>query len=126
MTSKENSLNWFEISVSDIERAQKFYEAIFDIKMENTEMMGMKMAMFPSEDGSGKASGSLCQSDMHKASIDGVKLYLNANPSIDTVINRIESNNGKVIMPKTSIGELGFIAFFNDTEGNTIGLHAQN
>lgn len=50
MANKENALNWSEIAVSDIHRAKKFYESIFDIKMEQTEMMGMQMAFFPSED----------------------------------------------------------------------------
>ena len=39
MTNKENSLNWFEISVSDFRRAKKFYETIFDIKMDEAEMI---------------------------------------------------------------------------------------
>ena len=80
MTSKENSLNWFEISVKDIKRAKKFYETIFGIKMPEMEMMGMQMAFFPSEPKSGKANGGLCQSKMHKPSKSGAKIYLNANP----------------------------------------------
>lgn len=47
MTSTENALNWFEIPVSDIKRAKAFYETTFGIKMEEQEMMGMKMAFFP-------------------------------------------------------------------------------
>ena len=66
MTSKENSLNWFEISVSDIKRAKKFYETIFGIKMETQNMMGMEMAFFPYEPGNGNASGGLVQSHFQK------------------------------------------------------------
>lgn len=71
MNSNVNTLNWFEISVSDIERARKFYETIFDIKMEVSEMMGMMMAFFPDKPPNGKAWGALVQGDMHRPSADG-------------------------------------------------------
>jgi predicted enzyme related to lactoylglutathione lyase len=128
MDKNSNSLNWFEIPALDIERAQKFYETIFDIKMDRLpEMMKMKMAGFPADMGSGKANGALAQSEMHKPSTDGCIIYLNANPTIQTVIDRIEKAGGKVIIPKTQISpEIGYMSFFIDTEGNKMGLHAQN
>lgn len=128
MDKNSNSLNWFEIPALDIARATKFYESIFDLQMSPMpEMMGMKMAGFPADMGSGKANGALAQSDQHKPSKDGVVIYLNANPNIQPVIDRIEKAGGKVIMPKTQISpEIGFMAFFIDTEGNKMGLHAQN
>jgi predicted enzyme related to lactoylglutathione lyase len=128
MDKNSNSLNWFEIPALDIARAKKFYEAIFDIKMDQMpEMMGMKMAGFPADVGNGKASGGVVQSDTHKPSMDGCVIYLNANPEIQTVIDRIEKANGKILMPKTQISpEIGYMAFFVDTEGNKVGLHAQN
>jgi predicted enzyme related to lactoylglutathione lyase len=127
MDKNTNSLNWFEIPAIDIARATKFYESIFSIKMEPMgEMMGMKMVGFPYEPGNGKASGALVNSDMHKPSMDGCVVYLNANPEIQTVIDRIESAGGKVIMPRTMIDEnIGYMAFFIDSEGNKMALHAQ-
>jgi predicted enzyme related to lactoylglutathione lyase len=127
MTTKENSLNWFDISVADIKRAQSFYESIFDIRMETVEMMGMKMANFPSEDMTGKVSGALVQSPNSKPSADGARVYLNANPDLDGPLSKVEKSGGKVIMPKTKISdEIGFMAFFSDSEGNTVGLHSKN
>ncbi len=128
MDKNSNSLNWFEIPAKDIKRAQKFYESIFSMKMdEMPEMMGMKMAGFPADMGNGKASGALAQSDQHKPSMDGPVIYLNANPKIQTVVDRIEQAGGKVVMPSTQISpEIGYMAFFVDSEGNKIGLHAQN
>src|SRR5579864_8658563 len=128
MEKNANALNWFEIPAKDIKRAQKFYENIFATKMQDMgEMMGMKMTSFPAEMGNGKVSGALAQSQMHKPSTDGAVIYLNANPAIQNVIERIEKNGGKVVMPKTQISpEIGFMAFFVDTEGNKVGLHAQN
>ncbi len=125
MTAQENALNWFEISVADIGRAKKFYETIFGIEMPEQEMMGRHMAFFPSENMSGRVSGSLVQSDMHQPSQGGVKLYLNGNPDLSHALGKVEGAGGKTLMPKTKItDEIGFMAFFTDTEGNTIALHS--
>ena len=123
-----NSINWFEIPVTDFARAKKFYENVFSIKMQDMgEMMGMKMVGFPTDMGSGKVSGGIVQSQMHKPSKEGAVVYLNANPSIQAVIDRIEPAGGKVVMAKTQISpEIGYMAFFIDTEGNKMALHAQN
>ncbi|MCW3071248.1 MAG: lactoylglutathione lyase [Bacteroidetes bacterium] len=127
MTSKENALNWFEISVSDIKRAKKFYGTIFGTDMQEQEMMGMKMAFFPAEDMNGKVSGALVESTQHKPSADGAKIYLNGNPDLDNALSKVVAAGGKVVMPKTKISdEIGHMAFFIDTEGNNIGLHSNN
>jgi predicted enzyme related to lactoylglutathione lyase len=126
MDAKVNVLNWFEISVSNIMRAKKFYETVFNIQMELSEMMGMKMASFPYEPMSGKLSGALVQGDMHKPSTDGVKIYFNGNPDLSDALSRIEGAGGKITMPKTLISnDVGFMAFFIDTEGNVVALHSQ-
>ncbi len=126
MESTANALNWFEIPAKDINRAKKFYDSIFNAELTlMPEMMGMKMAGFPIDNMSGKVGGALVQSDMHKPSADGAVVYLNANPSIQEVIDRIEPAGGQVVMPKTQISpEIGYMAFFTDSEGNKVGLHA--
>lgn len=124
MSSHTNALNWFEIPVTDTSRAKKFYESIFEIQMEEMEMPGMKYVMFPFDPMQGKIAGGLAQSPMHIPSTTGSIIYLNANPDLQNVLNRIEDAGGKITMPKTSIGENGFMAFFTDTEGNIIGLHS--
>jgi predicted enzyme related to lactoylglutathione lyase len=127
MTNKDNSLNWFEISVSDINRAKKFYEQVFGIKMEEQEMMGMKMAFFPSEDMNGKVSGGLVQGPMHKPSADGAKIYLNANPDLSVALSKVEAAGGKLMLEKTKISDdIGYMAGFFDSEGNAIALHSKN
>ena len=125
MDSNANIINWFEISVSDIARATKFYETIFSIKMQQMEMMGMKMAMFPSENMNGKISGALVESGMHKPSADGVKIYFNGNPDLAEALGKVEAAGGKINMPKGKISdEIGYMAFFTDTEGNAVALHS--
>ena len=125
MSEETNAINWFEIAVSDIARATKFYETILDIKTTSMEMMGMKMAMFPYDGSKGKVGGALVQSQMHTPGATGAVIYLNANPDLDLVAKRIEKAGGKISMPKTLIDEnSGYMAFFTDTEGNAIGLHS--
>ena len=126
MDSNANSLNWFEIPAIDIKRAQAFYEQIFGIKMHTMEMGPMQMAAFPSEPGNGKASGCICQSPMHKPSMDGSVIYLNANPNMQPVLDHIAGAGGTILMPKTKISDdIGYMAFFADTEGNKVALHSQ-
>ncbi|MBL0064763.1 MAG: VOC family protein [Bacteroidetes bacterium] len=125
MDSTTNALNWFEISVSDIKRARKFYETVFEIEMPVQEMMGMQMAFFPAEDMNGKVSGGLVQGPMHKPSADGAKIYLNGNPDLSNALGKIEKAGGKVMMPKTKISDdIGYMAFFTDSEGNALALHS--
>lgn len=124
-----NALNWFEIPVAETARAKKFYETILDIQMETQEMMGLEMTFLPydMEGQSGKVSGALVKGDMYKPGMDGAIVYLNANPSIQTVIDKIEGAGGQVIMPRTQISEdIGYMAFFIDSEGNRMALHAEN
>lgn len=125
MDKNSNALNWFEIPVADIHRARKFYEAVFATELEPImEMMGAKMSFFPADPG--KVGGGLVEyPEMMKPSMDGTLVYLNANPSLNAVVARIEPNGGKVIMPATLITpEIGYMAFFIDTEGNKVAAHA--
>ena len=126
MTKETNSLNWFEIPVIDLGRAKHFYQVAFGIHMEDMNMRGMEMASFPSEMGSGKASGALVKSEYNIPSKEGVLIYLNANPDMTKVLNRIESEGGQVTMGRTLISpEIGYMANFIDTEGNRIAIHSQ-
>jgi len=63
---------------------------------------------------------------MHVPSKEGSIIYLNANPALDNVLVRIEGAGGEVVVPKTQITEeIGYMAFFIDTEGNKVALHSQ-
>lgn len=127
MENATNAINWFEIPVSDVERAVAFYQNVFAVTLDQQEMMGMHMAMFPYNPMSGKVSGALVKSDMHKPSAEGAVLYLNGNPDLSAALNKVEAAGGQVVMPKTQIDEqTGYMAFFIDTEGNKVGLHSNN
>ena len=121
--SASNMINWFEIAVTDFDRARKFYETIFNVQMSVTEIQGYKMAFFPAEPGS--VSGAICYGEGYIPSGAGALLYLNANPDLQVVLDRIERHGGKIIVPKTRISpEYGYMAVFHDTEGNRIALHS--
>jgi uncharacterized protein len=125
MKTSENALNWFEIPVLDIKRAMKFYETIFDIKMNYLEMEGLKMASFIADDMTGKVSGALSQSELHVPSKDGVIVYLNGNPDLEIPLCKVDGAGGKIVMPKTFVSEnVGYMALFMDTEGNRVALHS--
>jgi predicted enzyme related to lactoylglutathione lyase len=69
----------------------------------------------------------LVQSDMHKPSADGAKVYFNGNPDLDTALSKVEGAGGTIAMPKTKINDdIGYMAFFIDTEGNAVALHSQH
>ncbi len=126
MDGNVNAINWFEVPVSEMDRAKTFYETVFDIKMEMAEMMGMEMAFFPAEPGNGKVSGALVKGPQHKPSMEGVVLYFNGNPDLNLALERVEAAGGKITMPKTKINDdVGHMAFFIDSEGNSVALHSQ-
>jgi len=121
----QTKINWFEIPSADFARATRFYETLFDtsLKIEEGSADLMKMAIF--SDPAGESCGSVTHSEHYKPSSSGTMIYLDAGPSIDTVIQRITPAGGKVYLPKTQLpDDIGYIAHFIDTEGNLIGLHA--
>lgn len=126
MDKNSNSLNWFEIPALDLERAKRFYETIFATQLEPiSEMMGMSMSMFPADPA--KVGGALVKSQYHSPSSTGAWVYLNANPSIQAVVDRISAAGGTVTMPPMEIApEIGYMAGFVDSEGNAMALHANN
>lgn len=118
-----NALNWFEIPVHDMPRAQTFYETIFEVQLTVMNLADRQMCLFPSQ--VPKIGGAIVKSPIHHPSRGGTILYLNANPDLKLVLNRIEAAGGKIIMPKTNIGNgLGYMAYFVDTEGNMLALHS--
>lgn len=125
-----NVLTWFEIPVIDTERAKKFYETILDIEM-TTRLFpetNEELTFFPYDPKiiqatSGRITGVLTKSDSNYPSDKGTLVYLNAYPEIQTVLDKVEQAGGKIITPKTQI-PAGFIAIIIDSEGNKVGLHA--
>ncbi len=122
-----NAISWFEIPATDLTRAQKFYETIFGIQLMPMDMGHIKMRMFPLDDMMTQVGGALVDSGgFHKPSAtDGPLIYLNGNPDVQNVLDKVEAAGGSIAVPKTQISpEYGYMAVFIDTEGNRIGLHS--
>lgn len=122
MNEKLNPVVWFEIPVVDMERSKAFYETVFDRKLTIVSMGPRQMAMFPMEMGVPGVGGALVKEEHFVPSYAGTIVYFSVS-DITGALNRIVANKGKELIPKTSIGEYGFCAYFEDSEGNRIGLH---
>lgn len=123
----DNAISWFEIGTTDLDRATKFYETIFQVKLNPLDLDNIKMRMFPLNDMMTGVGGALVDSGgFHKPSgTDGPLIYLNGNPDVQLIVDRVEAAGGKVLVPKTEISpEYGYMAVIIDSEGNRIGLHS--
>jgi uncharacterized protein len=122
-----HAISWFEIPATDLSRAQNFYEAIFGISLIPMDMPNIKMRMFPIDDPMNGIGGAIVDSGgFHKPSAtDGTLVYLNGNPDVQQVLDKVVPAGGSVMVPKTAISpEYGYMAVIMDTEGNRIGLHS--
>lgn len=125
-----NVLTWFEIPVSNTQRAKSFYEQILDIEMTTQQFpeTNEELTFFPHDPNdnlalSGRLTGALCRRPDRKPVAEGVRIYINASPSVEAAVDRVAAAGGKVLMPATSM-PFGVIAEIVDSEGNCIGLHA--
>ncbi len=115
-------INWFEIPSNDFARATSFYETLFDTRLTIDQSGPIKMGIFMTA--TDDACGCVLQSEHYQPSSEGPVIYLDATPSIDQVLARIEPAGGKIVMEKMQLPDnLGFISHFIDTEGNRLALH---
>ena len=121
MTKKSNPVVYFEIPVHDIERAMKFYKAVFNFDFAKEIIDNNEMALFPFADESSGISGALAKGEIYKPTKDGVVIYFKTE-NIDEALKSATSNGGQILYPKTDNG-IGFVAEFEDTEGNRIALY---
>lgn len=122
MNDKYNPVIYFEIPVSNIDRAIKFYKSVFNFTFEREVIDKNEMALFPFEEKNTGISGALAKGEIYKPTNDGVVIYFRTE-NIDKTLKTAIENGGQVLYPKTSNGELGFVAEFEDSEGNRIALH---
>jgi len=124
-----NVLTWFEIPVTDINRAKTFYETILDIEMVKRADGNDESVFFPYnpkviQATSGRVTGVLSKTDRNSPSNHGTMVYINASPDLQAVVDRVKPAGGKIIVPRMEI-PAGVIAIIVDSEGNKIGLHAE-
>lgn len=124
MALTANPVSWFEIPVTNMDRAKTFYENILDVELDINEMDNFVMAWFPMNEDSSGAAGTLIKADTYVPSYDGTMVYF-AVDDIEAVLNRVKKKGGKVLNEKMSIGEHGFVGHFEDSEGNRVALHSK-
>jgi predicted enzyme related to lactoylglutathione lyase len=89
------------------------------------DMPGIKMRMFPVPDHSFISGALTYAPDFYEPQANGTLVYLNANPDVQLVLDRVEAAGGKIIVPKTEISpDIGFMAVIHDTEGNRVAFHS--
>jgi uncharacterized protein len=120
----KNIVRWFEIPAVDLDRAAKFYSEILGQEVKVTDFMGQSYGFFPMEDMEGVGGDIEPAGKGNAPSSKGTRVYFNCDGKLDEVLARVEKAGGKTVMPKTSIGEAGWKALVEDTEGNVIGLHS--
>ena len=118
-----NPVNWFEVPATDLDRATAFYERVLAVKLQKQEFGGLKMAWFPMQQDAPGATGSLVQQESYIPSHEGSMVYFSVG-DIEAALGRVAENGGKVLNGKTGIGEYGFVAHFEDSEGNRVALHS--
>ena len=121
--STPNPVVYFEIPVSDMARAIAFYSAVFEIELTRETVDGYDMALFPGAPGRAGAVGALAKGDVYVPSLNGPIIYFGV-ADIAPVLARAVANGGRVLYAKKNIGANGFVAEFQDSEGNRIALNA--
>lgn len=119
----QNPVGWFDIHVSNFERAKTFYQTVFNVQLVDLPIEWGKQALFPFSPDGPNISGALVENKEMVAGKNNTIVYFETEDCV-TEEKRIEQAGGKVVQPKMNIGEFGFISIFIDSEGNTVGLHS--
>ncbi len=120
-----NAINWFEIPVTDFDRAKKFYGELLNAEIQEMPHPEFRYGMLPSDMQNG-VGGGIVQGPGFEPSQRGSLIYLNGGDDLSDPLSRVEAAGGKIVLPKTSIGPNGFMAHFIDSEGNKVALHSMN
>jgi len=117
-----NTIVWADIPVTDMDRARAFYAAVLEAEIPLMDGAHGDVALLPMEQGS--VSADLVRSENQKPGLGGCTIYLDSKGDPEGMIERAVAAGGAVLMPVTSMGDMvGFIGFFEDSEGNRIGVH---
>ena len=112
---------WFEIPTREFDRARSFYEEIFETQLEVIDFGPIVMGIFP-HSGCGCA---IVHNEFYQPGQEGPLVYMNGEPDLQQVLDRVESAGGKVVVAKKEISpEHGYMGVFIDSEGNRMGLRS--
>lgn len=116
-----NMANWFDIPVEDLDRATLFYAEVVAEPLQRYSAPGLEGALFPDRG----VTGTLLKGDGFSPGKGGCVVYLDGGEDLDPMLRRAEQAGGKVLLRKTEIdGGRGYFAYFEDSEGNRVGIHS--
>jgi predicted enzyme related to lactoylglutathione lyase len=122
---KVNPVGWFEIYVQNMDRAKVFYEAVLSTTLEKLNSPGVELWAFPMDMKTAGASGALVKMEGVSSGGNSTLVYFSC-ADCATEAARVVAAGGRVMKPKFSIGEYGFISLVFDTEDNLFGLHSMS
>ena len=120
----KNAISWFEIPVTNYERAKSFYTTILGNNITDSHMADFKYGVFAYDKDNNGVGGGIVETKSYIASTEGVVLYLNGGDNLSEPLSRVVSAGGSIVIPKTDIGKNGYMAHILDTEGNKIALQS--
>jgi uncharacterized protein len=126
MTKERRPSNvvWFELPVSDLNRAKAFYESVFATKL-STDDRFPELAIFPRLHETASTGALAMVPDFDGASTEGTVVYLNCDGQLDAVLRRAQAAGANLVQEVAQLpGNMGWIALFRDLDGNRVGLHA--
>ena len=123
MATAPHALDWFEIPVRDLDRAQTFYEAMLGTTLRRETIGPNRIAVFSY--GEQAVGGCLIAGSGHEPAASGTLVYLAAGASLDAALTRASAAGARIATPRTELpGDMGSFAHIVDSEGNRVGLHA--
>lgn len=128
MQVPKNALKWFEIPVSNFDRARKFYNTVFNFELQETRVRGNRIGLFPCGEQQGGVGGAIVEGPDAVPSQRGCVVYFYCGPDLTEVLDRVPGAGGRIVHEKAPISteqEMGYQAVFTDSEGNRIGLHSE-
>jgi predicted enzyme related to lactoylglutathione lyase len=130
MNIPTHAINWFEIPVSDFDRAKKFYETLFNFQMPENQMGPARMGFLLYDFQNGGRGGAIVHNpEFYQPNSNGTLVYLNCEPDLSGVLNKVSGAGGKILVEKKAVApeqQLGYWALIEDTEGNRVALHSMN
>ena len=123
----QHAISWFEIPAVDLDRAARFYETILGIQLNPMDLAQIRMRMFPVDDPMTGVGGAIVYAEgfYEPSAIAGPLIYLNGNPDVQLILDKVTGAGGKILVPKTQITpEHGYMAVIIDTEGNRVAFHS--
>ena len=120
-----NAVGWFDIYVDQMDRAEAFYRAVLGTDLQDmVDPTGTtQMKSFAGDMTVYGAAGALVSTPHAKPGQGGTQIYFSVEDCAEQQA-KVKAAGGRVVQPKYSIGEFGFVALAQDTEGNVIGFNS--